>query len=268
MLSLPTIKPTTVRYFIELSYSGKAYNGWQIQPNAPSVQQTLQKGLSTLLRRTTETVGAGRTDTGVHASYYVAHFDSETEIDRPVDFCYHLNALLPHDIAIRRIRPVQPTAHARFDALSRSYEYRVSLRKDPFRIDTAYQVNWPLDVDKMNEAAALLLSHSDFTSFCKLHSDNKTNLCRVSHAAWKREHEDLLLFSITADRFLRNMVRAIVGTLVDVGRGKITVKDFSQIIEEKDRCSAGSSAPPQGLFLCGVTYPDSIYLDSIEQNKL
>ena len=129
-------------------------------------------------------------------------------------------------------------------------------------------MNWPLDVDKMNEAAALLLSHSDFTSFCKLHSDNKTNLCRVSHAAWKREHEDLLLFSITADRFLRNMVRAIVGTLVDVGRGKITVEDFSQIIEEKDRCSAGSSAPPQGLFLCGVTYPDSIYLDSIDHNKL
>ena len=237
MLSLPTIKPTTVRYFIELSYSGKAYNGWQIQPNAPSVQQTLQKALSTLLRCTTETVGAGRTDTGVHASHYVAHFDSETEIDRPVDFCYHLNALLPHDIAIRRIRPVKPTAHARFDALSRSYEYCVLLRKDPFRIDTAYQVNWPLDVDKMNEAATLLLAHSDFTSFCKLHSDNKTNLCRVSHAAWKHEHEDLLLFSITADRFLRNMVRAIVGTLVDVGRGKITVSDFSRIIDEKGKAN-------------------------------
>ena len=199
-----------MRYFIELSYLGKAYNGWQIQPNAPSVQQTLQKALSTLLRRTTETVGAGRTDTGVHASHYVAHFDTEMRIDRPVDFCYHLNALLPHDIAIQRIRPVLPTAHARFDALFRSYEYCVSLRKDPFRIDTAYQVNWPLDLDKMNEAAALLLTHRDFTSFCKLHSDNKTNLCRVSHAAWKREREDLLLFSITADRFLREVDAACV----------------------------------------------------------
>ena len=249
-----------MRYFIELSYLGKAYNGWQIQPNAPSVQQTLQKALSTLLRRTTETVGAGRTDTGVHASHYVAHFDSETEIDRPVDFCYHLNALLPHDIAIRRIRPVQPTAHARFDALSRSYEYRVSLRKDPFRIDTAYQVNWPLNVDKMNEAAALLLSHSDFTSFCKLHSDNKTNLCRVSHAAWKREREDLLLFSITADRFLRNMVRAIVGTLVEVGRHKITVEDFCHIIEAQDRCCAGTSMPGNALFLHDITYPEHLFL--------
>ena len=178
----------------------------------------------------------------------------------PEDFCYHLNALLPYDIAVQRLRRVRNDAHARFDALEREYKYYISPRKNPFNRDTAYQLAWPLDLCRMNEAAALLPGEQDFTSFCKLHSDNKTNLCRIARAGWQRQDDGLLVFTIAADRFLRNMVRAVVGTLLDVGRGKLTAEDFRSVIAGRDRSLASSSAPPQGLFLSRVTYPETIYI--------
>ena len=228
--------------------------------SSPTPRPCLQQSLGTLLRRPVETVGAGRTDTGVHASFYVVHFDTEAPIADPEDFCYHLNALLPYDIAVQRLRRVRNDAHARFDALEREYKYYISPRKNPFNRDTAYQLAWPLDLCRMNEAAALLPGEQDFTSFCKLHSDNKTNLCRIARAGWQRQDDGLLVFTIAADRFLRNMVRAVVGTLLDVGRGKLTAEDFRSVIAGRDRSLASSSAPPQGLFLSRVTYPETIYI--------
>lgn len=248
-----------MRYFLELSYSGGAYNGWQVQPGAPSVQQTLQDGLSTILRRPTAVTGAGRTDTGVHAAYYVAHFDAPEAVADPQKFCYHLNAVLPGDIAVRGIRRVRDDAHARFDALRREYKYYISTVKDPFAVDTAYLWTPPLDVGAMNRAAAMLPGQKDFTSFCKLHSDNKTNICRVDRAVWEAAG-DKLVFTIAADRFLRNMVRAVVGTLMDVGRGKLDVEGFSDVVAGRDRSLAGTSAPAHGLFLTAVDYPGDIYL--------
>ena len=226
-----------MRYFLELSYSGKAYNGWQIQNNAPSVQQTLQEALSTILRVPTGVVGAGRTDTGVHAARYVAHFDAECPLEEPQRFCYHLNAILPWDIAVQDVRRVRDDAHARFDAVEREYKYYVSPRKDPFRRDVAYQLIMPLDLDRMNEAAETL----------------------VTRAQW-REQDGCYVFTVAADRFLRNMVRAIVGTLLDVGRGKLSVEGFRAVIDGRDRALAGTSAPPQGLFLTRVDYPDDVYV--------
>ena len=232
-----------MRYFLELSYSGKAYCGWQVQPGDPSVQQAVQQALSTLLRHETVVVGAGRTDTGVHASFY------------------HLNAVLPDDIAVSALRRVRDDAHARFDAVQREYKYYVALRKDPFRRDTAFRYALPLDTERMNEAAALLVGCGDFTSFAKLHSNNKTNVCRVDRAQWDREG-DLLVFTIAADRFLRNMVRAIVGTLLDVGRGKMSPEDMRAVIDGRSRSLSGCSAPAHGLFLTDVKYPDGIYVDT------
>ena len=252
-----------MRYFLELSYSGKAYRGWQIQPGDPSVQRTLQDGLSVLLGAKTEVVGAGRTDTGVHASHYVAHFDSLRPLDDPFRFCYHLNAVLPGDVAVSCVRRVRDDAHARFDALSREYRYYITTKKDPFRTDTALRWTLPLDMERMNEAAVLLLDTRDFTSFGKLHSNNKTNICRVDRAEWCRRG-DLLVFTIEADRFLRNMVRAVVGTLLDVGRGKLDVEGFRSVIEGRDRSLAGGSAPAHGLFLSGIRYPDDIYFDTTD----
>ena len=248
-----------MRYFLELSYSGKAYNGWQIQNNAPSVKQTLPEALSTILRVPTGVVGAGRTDTGVHAARYVAHFDAECPLEEPQRFCYHLNAILPWDIAVQDVRRVRDDAHARFDAVEREYKYYVSPRKDPFRRDVAYQLIMPLDLDRMNEAAETLLGRQDFTSFSRLHSGNKTNICRVTRAQW-REQDGCYVFTVAADRFLRNMVRAIVGTLLDVGRGKLSVEGFRAVIDGRDRALAGTSAPPQGLFLTRVDYPDDVYV--------
>lgn len=254
------IKTVFVRYFIELAYNGKAYNGWQIQPNAPSVQQTFQEALSTILRQRVEVVGAGRTDTGVHASYYVAHFDLPEPVPGALErFCYHLNALLPHDIAVSALRQVRADAHARFDAQEREYKYYISSTKNPFCRDTTSQLTWPLDMERMNVAAARLLVHDDFTSFSKLHSNNKTNVCDV-RSAWWEQRDDLLVFTISADRFLRNMVRAVVGTLLEVGRGKMTSDEFEGVILGRDRALAGGSAPPQGLFLTRVNYPEDIYL--------
>lgn len=242
------------RYFIELSYKGTRYHGWQVQPNALTVQEVLETTLSTFLRRKIEVTGAGRTDTGVHASFYVAHFEVDELPFALSDLVEKLNRFLPDDIALHRILPVPGDLHARFSAIRRTYLYYISRKKDPFTLDTSYPYLLPLDVDAMNRAAALLTSEDDFTSFSKLHSDVKTNICKVYEAFWKEEG-GMLVFTISADRFLRNMVRAIVGTLMEVGRHKISPDEFREIIARKDRSAAGTSAPPQGLFLAGIEYP-------------
>lgn len=242
-----------MRYFIELQYDGTAYFGWQRQPDAVTVQGIIEDKLSMLRRVTTEIVGAGRTDTGVNASFYIAHFDSDTEVDC-AQLCYKMNKVLPADIAILRIYEVEPTLHARFDAKEREYTYFLTPRKLPFRRFSAWHFTADIDVARMNEAARKLLQYEDFTSFAKLNSNNKTNICHIRHAEWVVEEDGTLRFTIRADRFLRNMVRAIVGTLVDVGRGKYSVDEFEDIILSKDlsRCSAG--APACGLFLSDVKY--------------
>ena len=242
-----------MRYFIELQYDGKAYCGWQRQPEQPTVQGTLEDALSKLLRRPTEIVGAGRTDTGVNASFYVAHLDTLEEIDCQ-HIAYKLNAMLPQDIAIKRIYRVTDDLHARFDAVEREYTYFLSPVKAPFRRHSAWIYYIPLNIERMNEAAKVLLATDDFTTFAKLNSNNKTNICNVSHAEWATEEDGTLRFTIRADRFLRNMVRAIVGTLVDVGRGRYTVEEFAEIVASRDLSRASSGAPPQGLFLSNVKY--------------
>lgn len=243
-----------MRYFLELSYNGTNYNGWQRQPDAPSVQQTLEEALSQLSGEEITATGAGRTDTGVHAEYYVAHFDRAREIADGADFLYHLNAILPADIAARRVTRVADDTHARFDAAEREYTYRILPFKDPFRRDTAWQYFVPLDVEAMNEAAGRLIRYDDFTSFAKLNSNNTTNICRVASASWQRLESGELVFRIRADRFLRNMVRAIVGTLVDVGRRKITAEDFRRIVEARDLSLSSGGAPARGLFLTDIRY--------------
>ncbi len=247
-----------MRYFIYLSYNGTNYHGWQIQPNGISVQETLEKCLSAMLGGDIAVTGAGRTDAGVHAASMVAHFDVEKAIEDRVSFTGKLNNFLPKDIAIQKIVPVTPGAHARFDAVSRMYEYRITLHKNPFLTQLAYQYTRNLDVDLMNEAAQILFNYTDFTSFSKLHTDVKTNNCKIMKAEWKK-HDDMLVFTIQADRFLRNMVRAVVGTLLEVGKGNITIEQFREIIEQKNRCSAGTSMPACGLYLVKVRYPESIY---------
>ncbi|MBR5483740.1 MAG: tRNA pseudouridine(38-40) synthase TruA [Alistipes sp.] len=251
-----------MRYFIELSYDGAAYCGWQRQPDALTVQQTLEQGLSTLLREPIEVVGAGRTDTGVNASYYVAHFDCEKGVENCAQLVYKLNLILPHDVAVKSVRKVKEEAHARFDAIEREYTYYISQRKNPFRRYSAWQYYVPLDMECMNEAAAKLLEYDDFTSFAKLNSNNKTNICRVVRAEWRRADDDadLLIFTIRADRFLRNMIRAIVGTLVDVGRGRYTVEDFERILHSRDLSLSSAGAPAVGLFLSDVKYGDEVYV--------
>ncbi len=242
-----------MRYFIEFSYHGKNYFGYQIQPNEISVQEELEKALSTLLREPIKTTGAGRTDTGVHARQMFAHFD--TEVTLPEDLTYRLNSFLPPDISVKRIFKVKDDFHARFDATFRTYEYYIALDKDPFSQDSAWQL-WrrKLNVEKMNEACKILFEYEDFTSFAKLHTDNKTNNCKIYKAQWEQKDSELK-FTISADRFLRNMVRAIVGTMVEIGAGKTALDDFRNIIEAKNRNLAGTSAPPQGLFLVEVGYP-------------
>jgi tRNA pseudouridine38-40 synthase len=245
------------RYFIQLSFQGTRYHGWQIQPNGISVQEVLGKSLSLMLREKTEVTGAGRTDAGVHSTFFVAHFDSaDYSLDNP-DFMYHLNRFLPEDLAVQRIWKVVPDAHARFSAVSRTYIYIISRLKDPFLTGTSYYYPGELDIEKMNQACRLLSGTHDFTSFSRLHTDVKTNICTVKKAVWD-EKDNKLLFTITADRFLRNMVRAITGTLIDIGRGKITIDDFQKIIEKKDRRLAGASVPAHGLFLVNIGYPEGI----------
>jgi tRNA pseudouridine38-40 synthase len=242
-----------MRYFIELQYDGGAYCGWQRQPEQPTVQGTIEDAISKLLRKPTEIVGAGRTDTGVNASFYISHFDTTEEIDCG-QTVYKLNAMLPHDIAIKRIYRVADDLHARFDAKEREYTYLISPVKSPFRRHSAWICYYQLDIEKMNEAAKVLLTTSDFTTFAKLNSNNKTNICRVTHAEWVVESDGTLRFTIRADRFLRNMVRSIVGTLVDVGRGRYSVEEFAEIVASCDLSKASGGAPPQGLFLSNVKY--------------
>ena len=246
-----------MRYFIRLGYRGAAYHGWQVQPQDTSVQQTIEEALATLLRVPTPVTGAGRTDAGVNARLMVAHFDAERPIGDVERLKHSLNALLPPDIAIYGIMPVHDDAHARFDATSRTYKYFAVTQKDPFLYPLSWKCPPDLDFTLMNQAAARLLDYTDFTSFSKLHTDVKTNNCRVTHAQWTREGDSQWVFTITADRFLRNMVRAIVGTLVEVGRHKMTIEEFCQVIERKDRCAAGTSMPGHALFLWDITYPYS-----------
>ncbi|MCD8041920.1 MAG: tRNA pseudouridine(38-40) synthase TruA [Tannerellaceae bacterium] len=246
------------RYFIYLGYNGKNYCGWQIQPNRVSVQQTLEEALFTLLRQPVSVTGAGRTDAGVHARTMVAHFDWAGPLDSLPFLAEKMNRVLPKDIAVYRIVPVRPDAHARFDATSRTYKYYVTTQKDPFTYDLTYKIHGSLDIEAMNRACQLLFEYIDFTSFSKLHTDVKTNNCRIMHACWTPEGTGWC-FTITADRFLRNMVRAVVGTLLEVGRGKLSQEGFRQVIEAKDRCKAGTSVPGHALFLTDVTYPEEIF---------
>lgn len=247
------------RYFIYLSYDGARYHGWQIQPNGLSVQEVLEQSLTTLLRTKTPVTGAGRTDAEVNAYMMIAHFDSEN----PVDCAWltgKLNRLLPPDIAVQKVCPVLPDAHARFDATSRTYRYYITTVKEPFHRHYRYRINSELNIDLMNEAARMLFRYTDFTSFSKVHTDVKTNNCLVWKAEWMQIAPNEWVFVITADRFLRNMVRAIVGTLLMVGRGKMTLEEFQKVIESKERCAAGDSVPGKALFLAEITYPESIFL--------
>ncbi len=245
-----------MRYFIEFAYDGKAYHGWQRQPNAVSIQQTMEEAMSTLLRTGVQLVGAGRTDAGVHARQLYAHFDLDAPLDTS-DVAHRLNSFLPEDISVDRIFPVAPNAHARFDAVERTYEYHVVQRKDPFLRAWAHHVHLPLDVAAMNNACEELLKHTDFECFSKSNTDVKTYVCHLKHARWTREG-DILVFTITADRFLRNMVRAIVGTLLDVGLGKSTPESVNSIIKSKDRGEAGVSVPAKGLYLTRILYPETL----------
>lgn len=285
-----------MRYFIYLQYDGTDYHGWQFQPDVMSVQQMIEEKLGILLNQGTPLpiVGAGRTDAGVHARLMVAHFDypikdekindeenSDEEapsatVSKPLDLdqlTFKLNGLLPPDIAILKIVPVKDDAHARFSAISRTYRYYMTRAKSPYNTRFVTRTYYDLDIEKMNHAAAKLFCYQDFTSFAKLHTDVKTNNCDIKQAFWEVVGNDSellrsgnvrpgdIVFTIQADRFLRNMVRSIVGTLVQVGRGKIDAKEFTQIIERKDRCKAGDSMPAEGLFLEDVEYPESIFID-------
>ena len=246
-----------MRYFMRLAYNGANFHGWQTQPNATTVQETIEHAMSTVLRKPISITGAGRTDAGVNAAMMIAHFDCDAMPEDTAPLVRSLNSLLGKNIAIYTIFKVDDDAHARFDATSRTYKYFAHTVKSPFIYPLSWQCNPKLDFDKMNEAAKVLLQYTDFTSFSKLHTDVATNNCRITHAQWEPEGEQMV-FTITADRFLRNMVRAIVGTLVDVGMGKITKSDFCRIIEQKDRCCAGTSMPGHALFLWDITYPFEI----------
>ena len=247
------------RYFIYFSYDGAAYHGWQVQPNAITVQQVLEEALAKLVRQPVPLVGAGRTDAGVNAACMVAHGDFPGEIDEK-QLVYKLNKILPPDIAVNNVRRVKDVAHARFDALSRRYNYRVVTAKSPFSRRYACRVLPGVDFDAMNRAAEVLYEYNDFTSFSKLHTDVKTNNCKVTFAQWRQVDDNEWLFEIEADRFLRNMVRAIVGTLLLVGRGKLTIDGFRAVIENKARGEAGDSAMGEALFLVDVKYPNEIFL--------
>jgi len=242
-----------MRYFITFSYQGSSYHGWQRQPDASSVQQTLEEAMKLFLKEDVSLVGAGRTDTGVHAKVMVAHFDTQQSFEIE-ELIYRLNAYLDESIAILSIVEVKADAHARFDATSRSYEYWVVQQKNPFLAQAAYYITHPLDVNRMNEAAALMLEHKDFECFSKSNTDVHTYLCDVTRAEWVFEGERLV-FHVSANRFLRNMVRAIVGTLLEVGKGKMSIDEFKAVLDSKDRRNAGPSVPAKGLYLTTIQYP-------------
>jgi tRNA pseudouridine38-40 synthase len=254
-----------MRYFVTISYNGGRYHGWQIQPNGNSVQAELQRALSTLLRQDISVTGAGRTDAGVHARMMVAHFDMPTDgqfegfvsEDGTLDcsqLAYKLNRLLPWDIAVQKVEPVSDDLHARFSAKSRMYRYYIHTTKDPFLRQYSCELHYPLDYEKMNEAARLLLDFEDFGAFCKAGADVKTTLCEVTKAEWVQTSETTWYFEIRANRFLRNMVRAVVGTLIDVGRGRLGMEDFKKVIEGKKRTEAGESMPGHALYLEDIVY--------------
>lgn len=242
-----------MRYFITFSYDGTRYHGWQIQPNGDSVQERLEWALSTLLRREVNVTGAGRTDAGVHARVMVAHFDFDEAIDCQ-QLCYKLNRLLSFDIAVQEVKQVSDDMHARFSATSRTYHYYIHTKKDPFRRAYSCEIHYPLDFALMNEAGKILTTYEDFGAFCKSHTDVKTTICHVTEARWVQTSETAWYFRITANRFLRNMVRAVVGTLIDVGRGKLSIEEFRKVIEGKRRTEAGESMPGNALFLEDVRY--------------
>ena len=242
-----------MRYFIWFSYDGTQYHGWQIQPNGVTVQSELQRCLSLLLREDISVTGAGRTDTGVHARQMAAHFDTEVEFDAP-QIVHKLNGLLHQDISVDRIETVSEEMHARFSATSRTYHYYIHTRKNPFLRHYSLELHYQLDFALMNEAGRILTEYEDFGAFCKAGSDVKTTLCHVTHAQWHQTAPDAWYFEITANRFLRNMVRAVVGTLMEVGRGRMSLDDFRQVIEGKQRTQAGESMPAKALFLEKVEY--------------
>jgi len=244
-----------MRYFIELAYKGTNYHGWQYQKNAKSVQETVEKAFSLILREKISIAGAGRTDSGVHALHYTAHFDTENKIENTNDFVYKLNSLLEQDIAIYKVYETHSDNHSRFSPISRTYEYHINTTKNPFVQESSYYLNFALDYEKMNQAAQKLFNYIDFTSFSKLHTERRTNNCNIYKAEWII-NENKSYFIISANRFLRNMVRAIVGTLLEVGKGKLSIDDFCEIIESKDRAKAGYSVPARGLFLTKIKYPE------------
>jgi len=246
-----------LRFFIEISYNGKAYHGWQNQPDAISVQEVLEKGLSLLLRQDIAVVGAGRTDAGVHASQLFAHFDFKDDL--PKNFIFKLNSFLPNDISVKAIFRVKADAHARFNALSRTYNYRISTRKNVFNFDYAYALQKELNVELMQKACDILLQYNDFQCFSKVNTDVKTYNCKLMQVKWIKK-DDELVFIIKADRFLRNMVRAIVGTLINIGLGKIELEKLHDIIVSKNRSEAGFSVPAHGLYLVNIEYPNHIKL--------
>ena len=246
-----------MRYFITFSYDGTSFHGSQTQPNGITVQETMESAFATILRSPVPLTFAGRTDAGVHAEAMVAHFDFDTPL--PANLAARLNNLLPPSIAIRSIIPVRDDAHARFDAIARTYHYRITTRKDPFTYLTHARVAPGLDFEAMNSAAQHMLGTQDFASFCRAHTDVKTTICTVTEARWIQKNEEEAIFVITADRFLRNMVRAVVGTLFEVGRGRLTESQFVDIITAHDRCKAGHSAPAEGLSLTHIAYPQTIF---------
>lgn len=247
-----------MRYFIELSYNGTAYHGWQNQPNGITVQEVVEKGLSTLLNEPVSVMGAGRTDAGVHATQLFAHFDTTVVFDVP-DLVFKMNSFLPNDVAITTIFEVKPDVHARFNAISRAYLYRVTVKKNVFTVENSFYVKQALDVEKMNEASKILLTYKDFQCFSKSKTDVKTYHCDIMQAEWVLKNDELH-FVIKANRFLRNMVRAIVGTLINIGLGKMEVDELHTIIESKNRSEAGFSVPAHGLYLTKIEYPEDIKL--------
>jgi tRNA pseudouridine38-40 synthase len=251
------------RYFIFISYKGTSYHGWQIQPNAVTVQKILDDALSVILQEKICTTGAGRTDTGVHAKVFCAHFDSVSpDLTTSENLIFRLNCFLPQDISVNSIKKVHNGANARYSAISRTYKYYISRNKDPFLFDSSWFIYGNIDVIAMNKACELLYNYKDFTSFSKLHSGSKTNICKIYFARWD-EIDDMIIFTIKADRFLRNMVRAIAGSMMNIGLNKLNLKGFEDIILAKDRCRAGKSAPAKGLYLTEIEYPDEIFIQSV-----
>ena len=251
-----------MRYFFEITYDGTKYNGWQNQANALGVQQVVEETLSKLLHEKISIVGSGRTDTGVHCIQQFFHADIQMKMERQ-EFLQRLNSFLPKDIAIRDILPVKPEAHARYNARERAYEYHITTRKNPLLVGRAFYFFKKCDISLMNEAAALLVGEHDFTSFSKVKTDVNHFVCTIKKAHWIKQG-DLMIFSISANRFLRGMVRAIVGTLLDVGSQKISIKEFQSIIKSKDRKKAGMNVPPEGLYLTQVKYPKNIFLNTVD----